>query len=193
MRTALIGGVGNVLLGDDGVGPYVLRILESQYSFGDDVELVDLGTPALDLTHQIVGLRALILIDSVTSDDEPGTVMLYRKEDILKMAPAERLDPHSPALSECLLTAEMLGASPENVLLVGIVGAEFEPGSPITESVRGAINRAVQEVLKELDQLGYCYRKKSSPDVASLWWTQAPEESVAEFRQPIVERSRATT
>ncbi len=187
MRTALIGGVGNVLLGDDGVGPHVLRILESQYSFGDDVELVDLGTPALDLTHQIVGLRALILIDSVTSDDEPGTVVLYRKEDILRIAPAERLDPHSPALSECLLTAGMLGASPENVLLVGIVGREFEPGSPLGESVRGAINKAIQEVLKELDRLGYCVRKKSSPDPTSLWWTHDPKES------RIVEHSPATT
>ena len=47
MRTALIGGIGNVLLGDDGVGPYILRLLESQYDFGDGIELLDLGTPAL--------------------------------------------------------------------------------------------------------------------------------------------------
>src|SRR5271165_3465619 len=55
VKRALIGGIGNVLLGDDGVGPYVVRLLESQYSFGNNVELADLGTPALDLTHQIVG------------------------------------------------------------------------------------------------------------------------------------------
>ena len=99
MRTALIGGIGNVLLGDDGVGPYVLRLLESRYSFADDVELIDLGTPALDLTHQIVGLRSLILIDSVANDEPAGTVTLYHKEDVLSIAPAERLDPHSPARS----------------------------------------------------------------------------------------------
>jgi len=81
VRRALIGGIGNVLLGDDGVGPYILRLLDSRYCFGDDVELADLGTPALDLTHQIVGLRSLILIDSVASDENaPGMVVLYRKE-----------------------------------------------------------------------------------------------------------------
>lgn len=172
MRTALIGGVGNVLLGDDGVGPYVLRLLESQYEFTDDVELADLGTPALDLTHQVIGLRALILIDSVAGDDPPGTVVLYRKEDILAIAPTERLDPHSPALSECLLTAEMLGASPENVLLVGIVGAEFEPGNGLTEKVRNSSESAIEEVLKELTCLGYSFRQKTSPDVPVLWWTR---------------------
>src|ERR1700690_3266538 len=39
VRNALIGGIGNVLLGDDGVGPYVLRILESMYSFEEGIEL----------------------------------------------------------------------------------------------------------------------------------------------------------
>lgn len=176
MRTALIGGIGNVLLGDDAVGPYVLRLLESQYEFGADVDLLDLGTPALDLTHQIVGLRSLILIDSVTSGDSPGTVVLYKKEDILRTAPAERLDPHSPALSECLLTADMLGSSPENVLLVGIVGAGFEPGSALSESVRDAVGPAIEAILSEISRLGYAARKRTSPEKPTLWWNQRPEE-----------------
>lgn len=172
MKTALIGGIGNVLLGDDGVGPYVLRLLESQYEFSDDVELADLGTPALDLTHQIVGLRSLILIDSVASDEPAGTVVSYRKEDILNVAPAERLDPHSPALSECLLAADMLGASPENVLLVGIVGASYEPGEPLSPPVRQSVGAAIEAVLQELRRLGYSMRKKQAATFPEIWWDQ---------------------
>jgi len=112
VKRALIAGIGNVLLGDDGVGPYVVRMLESLYDFGDDVVVADIGTPALDLTHQIVGLHSLILVDSVASDDPAGTLVLFRKEDILRETPAQRLDPHSPALSECLMTTDRLGASP---------------------------------------------------------------------------------
>ena len=171
MRRALIGGIGNVLLADDGVGPYILRLLDSRYRFGDDVELADLGTPALDLTHQIVGLRSLILIDSVASDDHaPGTVVLYRKEEIMSVAPAERLDPHSPALSECLLTAEMLGASPEQVLLVGIVGATYEPGEPMSAPVQRSVENAIDAILQELSRLGFSFEKKSSVSEAGIWW-----------------------
>ena len=170
VRTVLIGGIGNVLLGDDGVGPYVLRMLESQYCFGDDIELVDLGTPSLDLTHQIVGLRALILIDSVAGDDPPGTVVVYRKEDILRIVPTERLDPHSPALSECLMTAAMLGASPEHVLLVGIVGVQYEPGQGLSPEVRKSVTKAIAEVVQELQRLGYFCQAKSSPDSPAIWW-----------------------
>ena len=170
MRTALIGGIGNVLLGDDGVGPYVVSLLESQYDFGDDVELADLGTPALDLTHRIVGLRSLILVDSVASDEPAGTLVLFRKEDILRVAPAERLDPHSPALSECLLAAEMLGSSPENVLLVGIVGASYKPGQPLSEPVRQSLEKSIEAVLQELRRLGYSVQKKASPMSPAIWW-----------------------
>jgi hydrogenase maturation protease len=66
-KRVLIGGIGNVLLGDDAVGPYVIRLLESEYAFGDDVEIADLGTPALDLTHRLAGLHAAILVDCVAS------------------------------------------------------------------------------------------------------------------------------
>lgn len=171
MRQALIGGIGNVLLGDDGVGPFVVRILESMYTFEESVEIVDLGTPALDLTHQIVALRSLILVDSVASDDAAGMVALYTKEDILRDTPAQRLDPHSPALSECLMTAAMLGAMPQNVLLVGILGKCYEPGQPLSAAVRQAVGPAIDAILQELRRLGFGFQKKLSPDEPGIWWS----------------------
>jgi hydrogenase maturation protease len=174
VKRALIGGIGNVLLGDDGVGPYVARLLESMYAFDGDVEIADLGTPALDLTHQIVGLHSLILVDCVASDDEvPGTLQLYRKEEIVRETPAQRVDPHSPALSECLMTAAMLGASPEHVLLVGIVGKYYEPGDPMSVAIHESVGPAIDAVLQELQRLGFGFRKKVSADQPGIWWSEA--------------------
>lgn len=175
MRQALIGGIGNVLLGDDGVGPYVVQLLESMYDFDESVEIVDLGTPALDLTHQIVGLRSLILVDSVAGDEPAGTLTHYGKEDILRDTPAQRLDPHSPALTECLMTAEMVGAMPEHVLLVGIAGKCYEPGHPLTAAVRDSAQSAINAVLMELKRLGFAYIEKSSPDKPAIWWNDHDE------------------
>ena len=160
-----------MLLGDDGVGPYVVKILESTYAFNDSVEIADLGTPALDLTHQIVGLEALILVDSVASDDPAGTLVLYRKEEILREIPAQRLDPHSPALSECLMTAAMLGAMPTHVLLVGIAGKCYEPGHPLSAAVRQSVGSAIGAILKELKRLDFTFQKKASPDEPGIWWS----------------------
>lgn len=183
MNRALIAGIGNVLLGDDGVGPYVVRMLESLYDFGDDVSVADIGTPALDLTHQIVGLHSLILVDSVASDDPAGTLVFYRKEEILREPPAERLDPHSPALSECLMTADMLGASPQNVLLVGIAGKCYEPGQPLSAAVRQSVGAAIEATLQELQRLDYTFRKKLAPDEPGIWWSDHPNSSPVETQR----------
>ena len=187
MKNALIGGIGNVLLADDGVGPYVVRILESLYDFEESVEVADLGTPALDLTHQIVGLHALILVDSVASDDlpgdaPPGTLVLYRKEDILRETPAQRLDPHSPALSECLMTAAMLGAIPQHVLLVGVAGKCYEPGHPLSAAVRESVGQAIDAILQELQRLGFAFQKKLSPDEPGIWWSDHHHSGPIETR-----------
>lgn len=186
MKRILIGGIGNVLLGDDGVGPYVVRLLESMFTFAESVEIADLGTPALDLTHQIAGLHGLILVDSVAGDDPQvdgpaGTLHLYRKEDILRETPATRLDPHSPALSECLMTAAMLGASPQNVLLVGIVGKSYEPGGRLSPAVRASVGPAIEAILQELQRLGFVILRKQAPDDPKIWWGEMiPQRLAAE-------------
>ena len=107
-------GIGNILLGDDGVGPYVVRTLEASYEFDPNVQVLDVGTPALDFIDNLVGMDAVILIDSVENDRPAGTITLYRKEDILRHGISVRMDPHSPALGESLLTADLMGICRKN-------------------------------------------------------------------------------
>lgn len=172
MKSILIGGMGNVLLGDDAMGPYVVHRLESQFDFEENVQLEDLGTPALDLTHRIAGQYAVILVDCISSKEHPpGTVLEYDKEALLSVLPERRFDPHSPAVSECLLAAEMLGRIPENVMLIGAVGECFNPGEPISGSVRSSIDKVIGAVLGELWRLGVKVERKASlePDT---WWAE---------------------
>src|SRR5215471_15748369 len=82
VKKVLIGGIGSVLLGDDGVGPYVVRLLEANYCFDESVTVVDLGTPGLDLVAHLSGVDAVVLVDSVKNDAAPGSITLYRREDI---------------------------------------------------------------------------------------------------------------
>ena len=143
MKNVLIGGIGNVLLGDDGVGPYIARLLAAQYEFDDGVELIDLGTPALDLVDHISGRDAVILIDAVTTEATPGTVLLYRKADIVRQMPAVRMDPHSPALVETMASAELFGIAPPDVLLVGITVETYETGCSLSAPVKASLARVV--------------------------------------------------
>ncbi len=170
-----IGGIGSVLLGDDGVGPFVAGMLDSGYCFDESVTVADLGTPGLDLVAHLSGIDALILIDSVKNDAFPGTVTLYRKDDILRHGPAPvRMDPHSPALSESLLIAELAGEGPKDILLIGVTGEQYEVGAGLSDAAKQAASQAITHVLLELDRLGISY-SKSRKEPYSAWWSPLAE------------------
>lgn len=173
MKKVLIGGIGNVLLGDDGVGPYLARLLEACYEFEVGVEIDDLGTPALDLLDRISGKDAVILVDSVNTEAAPGTVLLYRKADVMCQFPAVRMDPHSPALVDTLHSADLFGIAPADVLLVGIKAESFEPGCQLSGAVAASLDQVISVVLSELDRLGVGYERREHPAELSIWWTAA--------------------
>lgn len=171
MKNVLIGGIGNVLLGDDGVGPYVARLLTAYYDFEDGVEIVDLGTPALDLLDQLSGKDAVVLIDSLDCELAPGTVQLYRKEDIIRHCPDVRIDTHSPALLETMLSADLYGMSPGELLLIGVVGESYGPGCRLSVSVHAAVPHAFGEILRELDRVGVKYTPRENKIDPQIWWS----------------------
>jgi hydrogenase maturation protease len=173
MKRVLIGGIGNVLLGDDGVGPYVLHQLENSCSFDPGVTLEDLGTPALDFIDHIADLDALIVIDSVDNGKVPGTITFYRKEDLARCPSAIRMDTHSPAITSSLAAAEIFyGASPADILLIGISAQSYEASCALSGPVKAAVEPALRAVLDELQRLGVTVQRKSTADVRA-WWSEA--------------------
>jgi hydrogenase maturation protease len=170
MKRVLVAGIGNVLLGDDGVGPFVVQWLNNGYAFPDGVEVEDLGTPALDFIDRIVGLDALIVVDAVHNDQPAGTVTLYGKDDLLRNAPGVRMDTHSPALTESLMAAELFfGFPPKEVLLIGISGESYQADCTLSAAVRAAVPAAVTAVFEELTRLGVVYSAKQAANPPSTW------------------------
>ncbi len=106
-------GLGNVLMGDDALGPTVIGALDAQYEFPPEVAVLDLGTPGLDLTPYLFGFDAAVVVDTVSAPGAAGAIVLYRREEILKTPPQPRLSPHDPGLKEALLTVAFAGDGPQ--------------------------------------------------------------------------------
>ena len=169
-RTAVI-GLGSILMGDDAAGPHVLRNLEAAYELPPGIEVLDLGTPGPELAHLVEGLDALIVADTLrTASALPGEVRLLRRADILKGPQPDRLSPHDPSLRGALLAADLLGRSPQEVLLVGIVAVETRLGIGLSPAVRDALPAAVAAVVRELERLGYEVKRRESPGPPEVWW-----------------------
>lgn len=163
-------GVGNVLMGDDGIGPFVVKMLEARFDFARHVALEDLGTPGLGITPFFSDFDAIILIDAVSATGKPGDVTLYRKDELIHLRIQPRVSPHDPALVEALLFSELSGSCPSEVLLVGVVPGSSELSCSLSTKVRQAVEPAMEAVLEELRRLGIEPLPRNKPAVPSIWW-----------------------
>jgi hydrogenase maturation protease len=173
MTKVLIAGIGNVLLSDDGVGPFVIKLLESQYDFPDAVELADLGTPGFDLPVHISSADAVILVDAANFGGEAGRIRVFRKHEILRIAAGPRINPHSPALTESLAQLELTGAMPRELLLIGMQGSCFELGLRLSPPVQHCVPHVIDAVRRELHRLNVGCVPKAIAAEPRIWWERA--------------------
>lgn len=172
-RVAII-GIGNVLTGDDAVGPHVVRVVEAAYALPEGVQVIDAGTPGYDLTAFMVGLDAVVLVDAVKAKGAPGEVRVYDKAELVSRKPVLALSPHEPGVREALLNADFMGVTPGVVRLVGVIPARTGTGIGLSPEVRAAIPAAVERVADELAALGVAVAARVPPREADLWWEKRP-------------------
>jgi hydrogenase maturation protease len=166
-------GLGNVLMGDDAFGPYVISMLAASYLFPENVSLLDLGTPSLDLVAYIQDLDTAIIIDCVHSNGEAGELRLYDRERILKNPIQPRISPHEPGLKEALLICEFGGRGPLDTLLVGVIPETTSTGVGLSPPVRKAVPLALGLVFGELKRHGveiFIRQLRVRPDI---WWERS--------------------
>jgi len=164
-------GIGNVLEGDDALGPTVVRLFEAAYAVPEDVTVIDGGTPGLDLTAYMAGLEALVVVDAIKSKTGlPGEIRVIDKPGILNRGPIIAMSPHEPGLRESILHAEFQGVAPKDVRLVGIVAGSIDFGCQLTPPARAALPGAVEQVRAQLVDLGVAVTKRDPPRDPDLWW-----------------------
>lgn len=173
-RVALI-GIGNVLTGDDAVGPHVVRVVEARYELPDGVLVIDAGTPGWDLTAFLAGLDAALLVDSVRAKGAPGQIRVYDRAELVSKKPILALSPHEPGVREALMNADFAGVTPPVVRLVGIIPSATERGIGLSPTVRSAIPGAVARVADELRALGVDVKERVPPREPDLWWEKEPD------------------
>ena len=158
----LVLGVGNVLLGDEGIGVHVVRELEARYVLPGAVEVVDGGTSGMDLLDVLASRERVIIVDAVKTGDPPGTLVRLRNDRVRRLFRA-RISPHQLGLSDLLATLALMDREPEQLLLLGAVPCCLDTGlslSPLLSVRREDLLRAV---VAELSGLGLDPAHRGAP------------------------------
>jgi hydrogenase maturation protease len=153
MRTILVMGVGNPLMRDDGVGPRVIELLLTGYSFPDNVELVDAGTMSFMILDLLRGVDDLILVDAMQDTESPaGTVAVLSPEEI---APNQvKHSMHDVGIVDVLQAAELMERAPKTVAIGVQIESIEQWVLELSDPVAAAVPIAAAAVLGELKQLG---------------------------------------
>jgi hydrogenase maturation protease len=144
----LVAGIGNIFLGDDGFGVEVANRLAGR-AMPEGVKVADFGIRGVHLSYELLdGYDALVLVDALPMGEPPGTLAVIEPgpltppDDGDDAAPV--IDAHSMNPGVVLGMLAGLGASVEQIFVVGCEPATVDEGIGLSQPVADAVDGAVE-------------------------------------------------
>lgn len=159
MRTAIV-GAGTVIYQDEGVGVFAAKYIEKNYTFSDDddVTMVDGGVLGFQLMVYYQEYDKVIILDTITMDDEVGSIYNLPSEELLGLG-SYKQTAHEVEIIEMLEICSLLETMAE-VNIIGIVPEDIETVVVgLTQKMRDNFFALVNAGLEELDRAGIKYTK----------------------------------
>jgi hydrogenase maturation protease len=163
-------GLGNVLLGDDGFGPLAVEMFRCAYECDSNVEILDLGTPGLNLAPYLYDRELVVIADAVHAEEKPGTLCIYCQPDLLARRAQLRLTAHDPGVQESLAQLWLAGHAPSELIIIGVVPESCGLGKDISPSVLSASAAAVDNIARLLVERAIHCRRRHAPARPNFWW-----------------------
>jgi hydrogenase maturation protease len=135
----LIIGIGNLMRGDDAAGLRVVQALGIS-----DTVLEHDGEPA-SLIVRWGGYDEVVLVDAVSADRPPGTVIeIDATQSVLPAALCHSTHALGPA--EAVELARALGKLPSRITLFGVEGKTYSFGAGLSPEVEAAVGEVVRRL-----------------------------------------------
>lgn len=147
-------GLGNPLMGDDGLGLAVLEELRTGYALAPEVELVDGGTWGMNLLPVIEDADELILIDAIDVGQQPGTFVRLEHSRLPRYL-ATKISPHQVDLRDVLGLAELRGTLPPDTVALGLQPQSIELRNSLSDVLRCQVDTLAAAVVQELARRGH--------------------------------------
>ncbi len=149
--SVLVLGIGNVLLGDEGVGVEAVRALED-IELPPGVDLLDGGTGGFHLLGCFQEYPTVLILDATLDDQEPGTVSVTQPRYAADFPRV--LSAHDIGLRDLLESAAILGPLPQMFLITISIAAKQHIHIGLSPPVRAAVSSVTQHAQTILQDLG---------------------------------------
>lgn len=137
-------GIGNLLMGDDGVGCHAIAAMRDAGFSG--AMFADAGTAVIRLLAEVERAEAVLFVDAFEGGGAPGTLYRMDARDVAKPARRSLHDVGLPAL----MTWMREGDPARPLVLLGVEPASVEYGTELSEAVAAALPAVLAEVRRFL-------------------------------------------
>jgi hydrogenase maturation protease len=153
MKTLVV-GLGNPILGDDGVGWKVAEEIEQHLPHDQAIVVDRLSLGGISLMEHLIGYDRTILIDAFAGEDGLGSIHVMKLGDLPNYSAFHISSAHDTSLQNAIEMGRSLGAYlPEDITVVGIVTHRiYDFSEDLSPPVAEAIPQTVKIVLGLLKQ-----------------------------------------
>ncbi|UTN03887.1 HyaD/HybD family hydrogenase maturation endopeptidase [Flavobacterium bizetiae] len=144
----LVLGIGNYLMGDEGVGVHFINRIDKT-QFPEDTSFIDGGTGGFTLIPYIENHKKVIIVDATMDNKEEGTITLLkpRFSDDFPIS----LSGHNFGLKDMVEILSMLDTMPE-IYLYTITILKMEPMSmKLSPKVDAAIEKVTAQIVQQIE------------------------------------------
>ena len=148
MKQIAIIGVGNLLMGDEGVGIHAIKHLR-QFEWPENVELIDAGVPGAALLHILEKYDLNIIIDCADFGKEPGEIL---EVDVrhLKKPDEDVISLHGTSLLGTISLAEQLNIKTGKIILICVQPQTIEMTGELSDTVQSSLPKIMKAVRAHL-------------------------------------------
>lgn len=145
-------GIGNTLMGDDGVGVRVAEELRERLPQVPEVDVVTGGVAGMMLMPAVLDAEDVVFVDALAVDDEPGSI--YRMDpDVAGITGLRSTTSHGMGIPYLITNARMLGHE-ANFVVYGVQIGDIMLGpDTLSEPVEQAVPRVVGLIAEEVARL----------------------------------------
>lgn len=142
----LVLGVGNTILTDEGIGPWVVERLRALNPEAPGVTWMDGGTLSFSIATCVEDAECLIVVDATELRAKPGTVRVFVDEEMDEMLGGHGRSIHEVGLLDLMSMARLTGRLPGRRALVGIQPERIDWGTEPSPAVGAAMPEAARAV-----------------------------------------------
>ncbi len=147
-KTAII-GLGNYLLGDEGAGMHATELLREKTGL-DGVDIIDAGTPGMNLLHQFEDRKKVIFIDAGNLGLKPGEYKKFTPNQVKSLKQNKGYSLHEFDLIAFLEQASALKKTDGiSIVIYGIQVAEVKMSEKLSKDVSTSLNSLISDVYNE--------------------------------------------